>query len=102
LHGEEGSPEIIFEDIFVRKFLAGTFPQTYDERNPIIIKHRQNFIDITMVVKENSRQLRNKALTELHFLQVYSEELLTRFLKCPVHLNIQCMNNEKVLKETVF
>ncbi|XP_048758941.2 28S ribosomal protein S24, mitochondrial-like [Ostrea edulis] len=102
LHGETGSPEIIFEDVFVRKFLAGTFPQTYDERNRIIIKHRQNLVDITMVVKENSRLLRHKALTELHFLQVYSEELLSRFLKRPVKLDIQCMNNEKVLKETVF
>ncbi|XP_062587854.1 small ribosomal subunit protein uS3m-like, partial [Saccostrea cucullata] len=55
LHGETGAPQIIFEDIFIRKFLAGTFPLVYEPGTEIMIRRRQNLIDITMVTKETTR-----------------------------------------------
>lgn len=104
LHGEKGSPSVIFEDIFIRKFLEGTFPTMYHDTTPIVIRRRQNLIDISIWMRENpiTKGIVEKGIPRLHFLHGYSEELLSRFLKCPVKLDIHCVDFEKVEKETRF
>lgn len=104
LHGEKGSPSVIFEDIFIRKFLLGTFPGMYQETTPIIIRRRQNLIDISITMNESpiTKGLVEKGIPRIHFLHGYSEELLSRFLKCPVKLDIHCSDFRKVDKETRF
>lgn len=104
LHGEKGSPSVIFEDIFIRKFLEGTFPTMYQETTPIVIRRRQNLIDISIWMKESpvTKGIVEKGIPRLHFLHGYSEELLSRFLKCPVKLDIHCVDFDKVDKDTKF
>ena len=104
LKGEKGSSQVIFEDIFIRKFLEGTFPLFYETKTPIIIRRRQNLIDISMMLSESTvfNSFREKGIPRVHFLVTYSEELLSRFLKCPVKLDIQCVDLKKVLNETKF
>uniref|UniRef100_A0A0V0GBZ1 Putative mitochondrial ribosomal protein s24 n=1 Tax=Triatoma dimidiata TaxID=72491 RepID=A0A0V0GBZ1_TRIDM len=78
--------ETIFEDIFIRKFLTGTWHNLF--LSEIIIKRQHNLIRIAGIV------LQSLPPRKLYFLIGYSEELLSYWLQCPVKLELQTTPNK--------
>ncbi|CAI9552427.1 unnamed protein product [Staurois parvus] len=87
LDGEEDAAERTIEDVYIRKFMYGTFHGLL--ANEILIKRRANLIVICAVT------LRRFAPHKLYFLTGYTETLLSYLYKCPVRLELQTVN-EKV------
>lgn len=81
LHGEDNKSHFVIEDIFIRKFVYGTFQ---GKAKNIIIKRRYNVIYVAGLVNLVSN-------SKLSFLVAYTEEILSYFLKCPVKLEIQAI-----------
>lgn len=77
------------EDIVIRKFIYGTWPQML--LSEILIKRRANQIIIAFIF------LKSINPTKAHFLIGYSEEILSCVLKCPVKLELQAANSDKDL-----
>jgi len=72
---------IAIEDMFIRKFMAGTWHNLF--ASEVIIKRKANVITLSGLI---TRQLQPK---KIYFLQGYTEEMLSRLLKCPVKIDIQ-------------
>uniref|UniRef100_A0A8B9PDX3 Mitochondrial ribosomal protein S24 n=1 Tax=Apteryx owenii TaxID=8824 RepID=A0A8B9PDX3_APTOW len=90
LDGEAGAAERTVEDVFLRKFLYGTFPGCL--ANEVVLKRRANLLVICLVV------LQNLAPSKLYFLIGYSETLLSHFYKCPVRLEVQTVPTKVIYK----
>lgn len=73
--------ETSHEDIFIRKFVHGTWPKLL--ASDVIIKRRANQIIISFMA------IRMTAPTKMYFLIGYTEEILSYVLKCIVKLEIQ-------------
>jgi len=73
--------ETAVEDIFIRKFMSGTWHRLFVTE--VIIKRRHNAIWIGGIVE------RSILPRKLYFLIGYTEELLSYVLKCPIKLEIQ-------------
>lgn len=73
--------ETIFEDVFIRRFLKGTWHSLVVSE--IIIKRQSNYIRLAMIVRQGI------SARKLYFLLGYSEELLSLWLQCPVSIEIQ-------------
>lgn len=73
--------ETAVEDMFIRKFITGTFPGLLVSE--VIIKRQFNHIRIVFLMK----RLINPQKT--YFLIGYSEEMLANWLQCPITLEIQ-------------
>lgn len=80
LLGESRSGETAIEDVFIRKFIAGTWHKMLLSK--LIIKRRANMIFLTGIF------LLNRSPTAIYFLQGYTEGLLSYVLKCPVKMEI--------------
>ncbi|XP_074600291.1 mitochondrial ribosomal protein S24 [Brevipalpus obovatus] len=80
LLGESRSGETAIEDLFIRKFMAGTWHKMLLSK--IIIKRRANMIFLTGIF------FLNRPPTAVYFLQGYTEGLLSYVLKCPVKMEI--------------
>ena len=76
-----------YEDVFIRKFVFGTWPTLF--ASEIIIKRRQNMIIICGIVTQDA------APRSMYFLKGYTEELLSLFLKRPVKMEIQSVTSLK-------
>ncbi|KAH8416681.1 hypothetical protein KR222_006359, partial [Zaprionus bogoriensis] len=75
------------EDVFIRKFITGTWHAlTCSE---IIIKRQHNTIRIAAIIRQ--------AITprKVYFLIGYTEELLSYWLQCPVTLELQTVADKK-------
>nr|XP_046146238.1 28S ribosomal protein S24-A, mitochondrial-like [Oncorhynchus gorbuscha] len=68
------------EDVFVRRFLFGTFHNCL--ANEIVIKRRGNML----------------MLQKFYFLIGYTETLLSHFYKCPVKMEGQTLEDKAVYK----
>lgn len=69
------------EDMFIRKFITGTFHSMVCSE--IIIKRQFNHIRIAFLCR------RGIAPAKLYFLIGYSEELLSNFMQSPITLELQ-------------
>uniref|UniRef100_A0A8C0ZTD8 28S ribosomal protein S24, mitochondrial n=1 Tax=Castor canadensis TaxID=51338 RepID=A0A8C0ZTD8_CASCN len=90
LHGEDHAAERTVEDVFLRKFMRGTFPGCLADQ--LVLKRRANQVDICAVV------LRQLPAHKFYFLVGYSETLLSHFYKCPVRLHLQTVPAKVVYK----
>ena len=87
---ENGAADRSLEDLFLRKFIYGTFHGCLS--TDLIIKRRANQIIIVAIM------LRNIAPQKFYFLIGYSEELLSNWFKCPVKMEIQITDDRPIYK----
>jgi small subunit ribosomal protein S24 len=73
--------ETLVEDLFIRKFMFGTWHRLF--LSEVLIKRRANLIVIGGVV------LQSIPAQKLYFLIGYTEEMLSLVLKCPIKIEIQ-------------
>ncbi|KAE8285447.1 28S ribosomal protein S24, mitochondrial [Larimichthys crocea] len=90
LKGEEGASDRTTEDVFVRRFMFGTFHGCL--ANEIVIKRRGNLLVVCALM------LQKLPPQKFYFLIGYSESLLSHFYKCPVKLEIQTLQDRAVYK----
>ncbi|XP_044539991.1 28S ribosomal protein S24, mitochondrial-like, partial [Gracilinanus agilis] len=90
LDGEQGAADRTVEDVFIRKFLYGTFPGCLADQ--VVLKRRANELIICAVM------LQRLPPTKMYFLVGYSEALLSAFYKCPVRLYLQTVPTKNVYK----
>lgn len=81
------TPETTFDDVFIRRFMKGTWHGLL--QSEIIIKRRHNMIVIAGIV------LTPHLVRKLYFLQGYTEELLSHLFKMPVKVEIQTVMDRK-------
>ena len=84
--GQDLPHKMLTEDMFIRKFIRGTFPEMV--ASEIIVKRQHNLVRIAF--------LHRKVImaSKVYFLLGYSEELLSYWLKCPVKLEIQSIDSD--------
>ncbi|KAJ0012851.1 hypothetical protein NQD34_017185 [Periophthalmus magnuspinnatus] len=90
LKGEGGAAERTTEDVFIRRFMFGTFHGCL--ANEIVIKRRGNLIIVCALM------IQKLPPQKFYFLIGYSESLLSHFYKCPVKLEIQTVQDRPVYK----
>ncbi|XP_072515007.1 small ribosomal subunit protein uS3m [Salminus brasiliensis] len=90
LQGENGAAERTIEDVFIRRFLYGTFHGCL--ANEVVIKRRGNLLVICALI------IQKFPPHKLYFLVGYSEELLSHLYKCPVKMEIQTVEEKVVYK----
>lgn len=75
------------EDLFIRKFITGTWHGMICSE--IIIKRQHNMIRIAAIIRQ--------AITarKMYFLIGYTEELLSFWLQCPITMEIQTVSDKK-------
>ncbi|XP_017856405.1 PREDICTED: 28S ribosomal protein S24, mitochondrial [Drosophila arizonae] len=75
------------EDVFIRKFITGTWHALVCSE--IIIKRQHNMIRIAAIIRQaiNARKM--------YFLIGYTEELLSYWMQCPVTLEFQTVADKK-------
>ena len=81
--------QVTVDDMFVRKFIFGTFHRLF--LSEVIIKRRANLIVISGIVHQMV------APTKMYFLVGYTEQILSYILKCPVKLDFQTTHDQKAL-----
>ncbi|XP_069475101.1 small ribosomal subunit protein uS3m isoform X2 [Ambystoma mexicanum] len=90
LDGEGGAAERTVEDVFIRKFIFGTFHGCL--ANEIVIKRRANMIVICPVF------IQKLPPHKFYFLIAYTETLLSYFYKCPVKMEVQTVDEKIIYK----
>lgn len=75
------------EDIFIRKFITGTWHSL--ACSEIIIKRQHNMIRIAAIMRQAVSP------RKMYFLIGYTEELLSYWLQCPVTLELQTIQDRK-------
>ena len=90
--GQDLPYKMLLEDMFIRKFMHGTWPEAI--ASELIIKRQHNLVRIAGIIN------RKIAPKQCYFLIGYSEELLSYWLKCPVKLEFQSIesNDDMVYK----
>ena len=88
--GQDIPHKTFLEDMFIRKFMRGTWPESISSE--VMIKRHHNMVRIAMIINRN-RLTRDK----IYFLIGYTEELLSYWLKCPVKLELQSVENDNDL-----
>ena len=78
--GKKLLSDLTFDDMFIRKFVRGTFPMTDD--NPIIVKRKENIVNITFLLRLDP--------VNMYFLIGYSETLLSRWLGAKAYVRPIC------------
>ncbi|KAM9800948.1 small ribosomal subunit protein uS3m [Neosynchiropus ocellatus] len=90
LHAEDGAADRTVEDVFIRRFINGTFQNCL--ANEVVIKRRGNLLLVCMLMEQKLRAQKT------YFLIGYSETLLSHFYKCPVKLEVQTVPSPPVYK----
>ena len=75
------------EDVFIRKFVTGTWPGMFVSE--LIIKRRQNLVVIAGLIN----QLHHPS--KVYFLKGYTEELLSHLLRRPIRMEVQTVNQSR-------
>lgn len=83
--------ETAIEDIFIRKFIVGTFHALVESE--VIIKRQFNHIRIAAIMTQRLPP------RKYYFLIGYTEEMLALWLQCPITLEIQTIADRKA---TIF
>ncbi|RWS15750.1 28S ribosomal protein S24-like protein [Dinothrombium tinctorium] len=81
--------ETAVEDLFIRKFISGTWHRLF--ASEVIIKRRANTIIIGGIV------VRSILPRKMYFLIGFTEELLSYVLKCNVKMEIQTVESKEEL-----
>ncbi|XP_053212182.1 28S ribosomal protein S24, mitochondrial-like [Panonychus citri] len=92
LLGEIRSGETAIEDMFIRKFIEGTWHRLLIGK--LIIKRRANQIILSGLFHQSL------APSKFYFLQGYTEEILSYILKCPTKMEILTTNDRRALVVT--
>ncbi|XP_031348763.1 28S ribosomal protein S24, mitochondrial [Photinus pyralis] len=79
--------ETAVEDVFIRKFVIGTWHALFVSE--IIIKRQFNMIRIAGIIRQAVSP------RKMYFLIGYTEELLSFWLQCPVKLELQTVADKK-------
>ncbi|KAK8769205.1 hypothetical protein V5799_014333 [Amblyomma americanum] len=87
LQGGLRRSETLVEDVFIRKFMTGTWHRLFVSE--ILIKRRANMVFIGGIVH------RVVIPRKMYFLIGYTEEILSYILKCPVKLELQSVADRK-------
>ncbi|KAG5873729.1 hypothetical protein JTB14_035543 [Gonioctena quinquepunctata] len=87
LDGGLRSSETATEDLFIRKFVVGTWHGLFVSE--IIIKRQHNIIRVAGIIQ------RSVSTRKVYFLIGYTEELLSFWLQCPVKLELQSVADRK-------
>lgn len=87
LQGGLRSSETAIEDIFMRRFMTGTFHSLLCSE--VIIKRQHNHIRIAALMKQSL------PARKMYFLIGYTEELLAYWLQCPVTLELQTVTDSR-------
>ncbi|XP_062870426.1 small ribosomal subunit protein uS3m [Trichomycterus rosablanca] len=90
LQGESDAAERTVEDMFIRRFIFGTFHNCL--ANELVIKRRGNMLVICALMLQKLQP------NKYYFLIGYTEELLSHFYKCPVKMEIQTLEDKTVYK----
>uniref|UniRef100_G3NAX3 Mitochondrial ribosomal protein S24 n=1 Tax=Gasterosteus aculeatus aculeatus TaxID=481459 RepID=G3NAX3_GASAC len=90
LRGEEGTAERTVEDVFVRRFIFGTFHGCL--ANELVIKRRGNVLVVCALMLQKLQP------QKFYFLIGYSETMLSHLYKCPVKLEVQTLQDKAVYK----
>ncbi|XP_015276599.1 PREDICTED: 28S ribosomal protein S24, mitochondrial [Gekko japonicus] len=90
LDGESGAAERTVEDVFIRKFIYGTFHGCL--ANEIVLKRRANTLIICAIFVQKLPP------SKFYFLIGYTEVLLSFLYKCPVKMEVQTVPNKVVYK----
>ncbi|XP_022625273.1 28S ribosomal protein S24, mitochondrial [Seriola dumerili] len=90
LKGEEGAAERTVEDVFIRRFMFGTFHNCL--ANEIVIKRRGNMLIVCALM------IQKLPPVKFYFLIGYTESILSHLYKCPVKLEIQTLYEKVVYK----
>uniref|UniRef100_M3YA77 Uncharacterized protein n=1 Tax=Mustela putorius furo TaxID=9669 RepID=M3YA77_MUSPF len=89
LGGEDHASEQRVEDVFLQKFMLGTFSGCL--ANQLVLKRRANQLEICALVLQLPAH-------KFYFLVGCSETLLSHFYKCPVCLHLQTVPSKAVCK----
>ncbi|KAJ8894239.1 hypothetical protein PR048_006851, partial [Dryococelus australis] len=81
LEGGLRPADTAIEDIFIRRFMTGTWHSLFVSE--VIIKRQHNIIRIAGIVRQAV------SARKMYFLIGYCEELLSYWLQCPVKLELQ-------------
>ncbi|GAB0088347.1 28S ribosomal protein S24, mitochondrial [Sergentomyia squamirostris] len=81
------SSETAVEDMFIRKFMVGTWHGLV--LSEVIIKRQFNHIRIAAVIRQGI------TAQKMYFLLGYTEEMLARWLHCPVTLELETVPDKK-------
>ena len=73
------------EDMFIRRFLAGTFHQMFVDE--LIIKRRGNEVHVAGIICLTTPYF-TVARRQVYFLVGFAEQMLSYILKCPVALEL--------------
>ncbi|GLG99431.1 28S ribosomal protein S24, mitochondrial [Gryllus bimaculatus] len=79
--------ETTIEDLFIRKFMTGTWHNLF--LSEVIIKRQHNMIRIAGLVKQAI------SARKMYFLIGFTEEILSCWLQCPVKLELQTVEDPK-------
>jgi len=79
--------ETALEDMFIRQFMYGTWPNLF--ASEIIIKRQHNIIRIAGIIT------RTIAPSKIYFLTGYTEELLSYWLQCLIKVELVTIDNKK-------
>lgn len=79
--------ETLLEDVFMRKFMTGTWHSLV--LSEVIIKRQHNHIRIAAIIRQGI------SARKMYFLIGYTEELLSYWLQCPVSLELQTTPDKK-------
>ncbi|XP_042327497.1 28S ribosomal protein S24, mitochondrial [Sceloporus undulatus] len=90
LEGELGAAERAVEDVFVRRFIHGTFHGCLADQ--VVLKRRANALVICAVF------LQRLPPSKFYFLIGYTEALLSFLYKCPVKMEVQTLPEKVVYK----
>uniref|UniRef100_A0A0B6XZA2 28S ribosomal protein S24, mitochondrial n=1 Tax=Arion vulgaris TaxID=1028688 RepID=A0A0B6XZA2_9EUPU len=94
LYQENRRGETTFEDFLIRKFMYGTWHHNLGSE--VIIKRRHNMIVLSFLLISDRLLPR-----QMYFLQGYTEELLSHWLKCPLKVELQTVTsfNDVIFKK---
>lgn len=79
--------ETAVEDVFIRKFISGTWHNLFVSE--IIIKRQHNIIRVAGIVVQAIPP------RKMYFLIGYTEQLLSSWLQCPLKLELQTVSDRK-------
>ncbi|XP_017783932.1 PREDICTED: 28S ribosomal protein S24, mitochondrial [Nicrophorus vespilloides] len=87
LQGGLRSSETAVEDMFIRKFMLGTWHGLFVSE--IIVKRQHNMIRVAGIIRQSISP------RKVYFLIGYSEELLSYWLQCPTKIELQTVADRK-------
>lgn len=87
MRGEKRQPQTLTEDIFIRRFMNGTWHSLVCSE--VIIKRQFNHIRVAAIIRQGI------SARKMYFLIGYTEEMLSYWLQCPITLELQTISDKR-------